>query len=86
LAKAILMAMLLPVAFFQRRRYPKFARYLLMLCMLGVLSSCGAGRTIPTTGTTGGGGTPTPPGTSTLIISGSAAGLTRSVSLTLTVQ
>ena len=42
-----------------------------MLCALGVLSSCGASRTIPTTGTTGGGGggTPTPPGTSTLTVS-----------------
>ena len=86
LAKAILLAMLLPVAFFQRRRYPKFVRLLVMLCALGVLSSCGASRTIPTTGTTGGGGTPTPPGTSTLTISASAAGLMHSVSLTLIVQ
>ena len=83
---AILLAMLLPVAFFQRRRYPRFARVLVMLCALGVLGSCGANRTIPTTGTTGSGGTPTPPGTSTLTISASAAGLTRSVSLTLIVQ
>jgi hypothetical protein len=86
LAKAVLLAMLLPVAFFQRRRYPKFTRFLLLLCTLGVLSSCGASRAIPTTGTTGSGGTPTPPGTSTLTISASAAGLTHSVSLTLTVQ
>ncbi len=84
--KAVLLALLLPVAFFQRRRYPRFARFLLMLCALGVLSSCGASRTIPVTGTTGSGGTPTPPGTSTLTINGSAAGLTRSVSLTLIVQ
>jgi hypothetical protein len=85
-AKAILLALLLPLAFFQRRRYPRFARLLVMLCALGVLSSCGASRAIPATGTTGGGGTPTPPGTSTLTISASAAGLTRSVSLTLIVQ
>jgi Abnormal spindle-like microcephaly-assoc'd, ASPM-SPD-2-Hydin len=86
LAKAVLLAMLLPVVFFQRRRYPRFTRFLVLLCTLGVLSSCGASRAIPTTGTTGGGGTPTPPGTSTLTVSGSAAGLTRSVSLTLSVQ
>jgi hypothetical protein len=86
LAKAVLLAMLLPVAFMQRRRYPRFARLILLLSTLGVLSSCGASRAIPTTGTTGGGGTPTPPGTSTLTITASAAGLTRAVSLTLTVQ
>ena len=86
LAEAVMLAMLLPVAFFQRRRYPRFARLLVMLCAVGVLSSCGASRTIPTTGTTGGGGTPTPPGTSTLTVSASAAGLTHSVSLTLIVQ
>jgi hypothetical protein len=86
LAKAVLLAMLLPVVFFQRRRYPRFTRLLVMLCALGALSSCGASRAIPTTGTTGGGGTPTPPGISTITISASAAGLTHSVSLTLTVQ
>ncbi len=85
-AKAVLLALLLPIAFFQRRRYPRIAHFLIMLCALGVLSGCGASRTIPVTGTTGGGGTPTPPGTSTLTISASAAGLTRTVSLTLTVQ
>ena len=86
LAKAVLLAMLLPVVFFQRRRYPRFTRLLVMLCALGALSSCGASRAIPTTGTTGGGGTPTPPGISTITISAWAAGLTHSVSLTLTVQ
>jgi hypothetical protein len=85
-AKAVLLAMLLPIAFFQRRRYPRFARLLVTFCALGVLSSCGASRTIPTTGTTGGGGSPTPPGTSTLTISASSAGLTHSVSLTVVVQ
>ncbi|HSY36253.1 MAG TPA: choice-of-anchor D domain-containing protein [Acidobacteriaceae bacterium] len=85
-AKALLLALLLPVAFFQRRRYPRLARLLLMICALGTLSSCGASRAIPTTGTTGGGGTSTPPGTSTLTVNASAAGLTRSVSLTVIVQ
>ncbi|HEY0225307.1 MAG TPA: choice-of-anchor D domain-containing protein, partial [Mycobacterium sp.] len=86
-AKAVLLALLLPIAFFQRRRNPWIAHFLVMLCALGVLSGCGASRTIPVTGTTGGGGgTPTAPGTSTLTISASAAGLTRSVSLTVIVQ
>ncbi len=85
-ARMILLALLLPIAFFQRRRYPRFARLVVLLCTLGVLSSCGASRAIPATGGTGGGGTPTPPGTSTLTVSGSAAGLTHSVNLTLVVQ
>jgi len=85
-AKAFLLALLLPIAFFQRRRYPRFARLIVMLCALGVLSSCGDSRAIPTTGTTGGGGTPTPPGTSTLTISASTAGLTHSISLIAVVQ
>jgi Abnormal spindle-like microcephaly-assoc'd, ASPM-SPD-2-Hydin len=84
--KAFLLALLLPIAFFQRRRYPRFARSLIMICALGVLSSCGDSRAIPTTGTTGGGGTPTPPGTSTLTISATAAGLTHSINLTAIVQ
>jgi hypothetical protein len=86
-AKAILLALLLPFAFWQRRRTPRLARVLVMICALGVLSSCGSSRTIPATGTGGGGGgSSTPAGTSTLTITGSAAGLTRSVNLTVVVQ
>ena len=86
-ARALLLALLLPVAFFHRRRYPRLAGLLILVCALGVLNGCGTGRTIPATGTTtGGGGTPTPTGTSTLTVSASAAGLTRSVNLTLVVQ
>jgi hypothetical protein len=84
--KAVVLALLLPFAFFQRRRYPRFARVVVMFCALGVLSSCGDSRAIPTTGTTGSGGTPTPPGTSTLTISASAAGLTHATSLVVIVQ
>jgi len=85
--KAFLLALLLPVAFLQRRRYPGVARLVVLLCALGVLSSCGASRTIPATGTGGGGGgTPTSAGTSTLTVSASAGGLTHSVSLQLIVQ
>jgi hypothetical protein len=85
-ARVLLLALLLPVAFFHRRRYPRLARLLVLICALGVLSSCGTGRAIPDTGTTGGSGTPTPGGTSTLTVSASAAGLTHSVALTLVVQ
>jgi hypothetical protein len=84
--KAILLALLLPIAIFQRKRYPRLTRLLMLLCAMGVLSSCGASRAIPNSGTGGGAGTATPPGTSTLTVSGTAAGLTHSVSLTLVVQ
>jgi len=86
-AKAILLALLLPFAFWQRRRTPRLARLLIMICAFSVLTSCGSSRAIPGTGTGGGGGgSSTPTGTSTLTITGSAAGLTRSVTLTLVVQ
>jgi hypothetical protein len=85
-AKAVLLALLLPVAFWQRRRYPRLARLLVMVCAAGMLNGCGSSRAIPSTGTGGGGGSATPPGTSTLTVSASAAGLTRSVSLTVVVQ
>ena len=84
-AKTILMALLLPVAFLQRRRYPRLSRLLVLICAFGMLSGCGASRVIPTTGT-GGGGTPTPAGTYTLTVSASSAGLTHSVNLTAIVQ
>jgi hypothetical protein len=87
IAKTALLAFLLPLAFWERRRYPRLARLLVILCAFGVLSGCGASRAIPAAGGAGGGGgTPTPPGTSTLTISGSSAGLTHSVSLTVIVQ
>jgi len=85
-SKAALLALLLPFAIWQRRRFPWLARLLILTCVFGGLSGCGASRTIPASGTGGGGGTPTPTGTSTLTISASAAGLTHSVSLTLVVQ
>jgi hypothetical protein len=84
-AEALLFALLLPVAFFNRRRYPRLIRLVVFICVLGALNGCGASRAIPTTGTTGG-GTPTPAGTYTLTVSASSAGLTHSVNLTLVVQ
>lgn len=86
-AKAVLLALLLPLAFWQRRRTPRLPRLLVMLCAFGMLGACGSSRAIPATGTGGGGGgSATPSGTSTLTITASAAGLTRSVSLTVVVQ
>lgn len=67
----------------RKRRLPG----LLLLCVLAV-SGCSASRMIPSSGsgasTTG--GTTTPPGTYNVVVTGTSAGLSRSVSLTLTVQ
>jgi hypothetical protein len=57
------------------------------ICGVMVLGGCGASRLIPLTDTSGGGSTtPTPSGTYNLTVSGTSAGLTRSVGLTLVVQ
>jgi hypothetical protein len=79
--------LVLPAAFAGRRR--KLTRVLLpmlLLCTVVSLSGCGTGRTIPGQGNGPGSGSPTPSGTYTLTVSGSAAGITHSVNLTLTVQ
>ena len=58
-----------------------------MLCGVFAVAGCGASRTIPGTGSGGGStGNPTPSGTYNLVVSGTSAGLTRSVGLTLIVQ
>ncbi len=54
-----------------------------LVVMLG-LSGCGLSRYIP--GDSTGPSTPTPPGTYNLLVTGSAAGLTHTVGLTLIVQ
>ena len=63
---------------------------LLLLVTAGGLAGCGATRVIPLSGTGGGGGggssLPTSSGTYHLTVSGSTAGVTHSVSLTLIVQ
>jgi len=58
------------------------------LAALTFLAGCGAAREIPGSGGGGGGSSSstTPPGTYNLTVSASAAGITRSVSLTLVVQ
>jgi len=76
---------LLPFGLFGlgRRRWRRVA----MVCCLLAAAGCGASRLIPLTSAGGGGSaTPTPSGTYNLVVSGSGAGLVRSVGLTLLVQ
>jgi hypothetical protein len=86
------LATLLPLLLIPKRRgrLPQLLCALL-LCTLLSASGCGAGREIPLSGnptSTGspGSGTATPAGTYTVVASASSAGLTRSLTLTLTVQ
>jgi hypothetical protein len=82
----IVFALLLPLALFtSRRRAPRLVLMLMFACSLSVLSGCGAGRTIPTPGSTGT-TAPTPSGTYALTVSATSAGITHSVDLTLVVE
>jgi hypothetical protein len=78
----------LPLACFARKR--RVAQLLLPLVLLAVLTclaGCGASREIPGSGDEGGGSSSTTPsGTYNLTVSASAAGLTRSVNVTLVVR
>ncbi|MEO6803000.1 MAG: choice-of-anchor D domain-containing protein, partial [Granulicella sp.] len=71
-------------------RRSAFARLLglIVLCGLFAASGCGSSRLIPgsTSTTTGLPVTPTPSGTSTIVVSASSAGLVRTVDLNLIVQ
>jgi hypothetical protein len=79
----VLLALLLPVAWiFGRRR--RLGRLFVLLLAAVSLSACATSRYIPSDSTST--STPTPPGTYNLIVTGSAAGLTHSVGLTLIVQ
>jgi hypothetical protein len=77
-------ALVLPVGLLGFRR----RRRLAISAMFGVivLSGCMASRVIPLTSAGGGTGSPTPSGTYNLMVSGTGAGLTRSVGLTLVVK
>jgi hypothetical protein len=78
------LALLLPIGFFLRRK--RVAGVLMMVAILS-LDGCGAGRQIPAGGLGGPSTpTPTPSGTYTLNVSASSAGITRNVGLTLVVQ
>lgn len=88
---AVLAAMILPVAWVaRRRRLPRLLIAVLMLVALTCASGCGSARLIPDsgngTGGTGSSSAVTPSGTYHLTVSASAAGLTHSVDLTLTVR
>jgi hypothetical protein len=88
---AAVWAMLAPLCLLRlaRRRTPRVACALLLGLGLAGASGCGTARTIPAaTGGSGGGGSvvTTPPGSYTLLVAGTSAGLARSVSLHLTVQ
>ena len=71
----------------RRRRWRRLGGVALLACLIGA-TGCGASRLIPVTNNSsiGSGGNPTPAGTYNLVVSGTSAGLTRSVGLTLVVQ
>ncbi len=81
-------ALLLPAGLFtiRRRRLASTA----LLCVLLVAAGCGGGRLIPSNGGPGSGGGSTngvtAPGTYNIVVTGSSAGLSHTVSLTLVVQ
>jgi hypothetical protein len=83
-------ALLLPVGliFLRRRVRLRAAMTMVLVCGVVGLGGCAASRLIPgTTGSSGGsGGGATPKGTYNVTVSGTSAGLTRSVGLTLVVQ
>jgi hypothetical protein len=81
----IALGLLLPLALVMRRRFSRLALLLVLAGTLGILSGCGANRIIPSSGGTGT-TTTTPPGTYTLVVSASSAGLTHKVNVALVVQ
>ena len=87
---AYLTYLALPLACLARkRRRAQLLLPLVALAVLTCLAGCGAAREIPGSGSGGGGGgssSPTPSGTYNFTVGASAAGLTRSVNLTLVVQ
>lgn len=84
---AVLALIALPLASAARRR--RLPRLLLAaiaaVALVGVMG-CGAARLIPDQGGVGGSSTPTPSGSYNLTVTGSAAGITHTVNLTLIVQ
>jgi hypothetical protein len=86
--RTIFFALVLPLALClrSRRRRTHLASLVMLLTLLTTLTGCGADRVIPASTITPVNTNPTPAGTYTLTVSGSAAGLTHSVTLTLVVQ
>lgn len=80
-------ALLLPLGWAARRRRALPVRLLAVALVLASLSGCGVARTLPGNGSqTPVTSTVTPPGSYTLNVAASSAGLVRAVSLTLVVQ
>ncbi len=85
---ALWLAFALPLLLVRRRRFASVLTSLIATALvLGGLTACGTPRTIPGASTT----SPvapvvTPSGTTTLVVTGTSAGLARAVSLTLVVQ
>ena len=82
---SVFLALLVPIGLLRARSRIR----LTAICCLLLLSGCGGDRLIPAASTGGGGssaGPVTPSGTYPIVVSGSSAGLVRTVNLTLTVQ
>jgi hypothetical protein len=85
--RGVWLALLLPLGCAHARR-GRLWGICALACLLA-LGGCGTARLIPPSSVataTGAGGPSTPSGTDTLVVAATSAGLTRSVSLTLTVQ
>lgn len=87
----VLAVFALPLAWvLRRRRMPRLLLAAVVMVALTsgltLLTGCGSERLIPNQGGPGGSSNPTPTGTYNLTVSASAAGLTRSVNLTLVVH
>ena len=77
----VVVAMMVPVMFLRRKRIA----FVVMLLAVGAMSGCGAGREIPLSGGTSV-SYPTPSGTYDITVTGTAAGVSHSVGLTLVVE
>jgi hypothetical protein len=78
------LAGLLPVWLLGRKRLRRLGGVAILCCVVALVG-CGASRLIPMS-SGGGAASPTPSGTYNLVVSGTSAGLMRSVGLTLIVQ
>jgi hypothetical protein len=82
------LAMLLPLGLLGLRRRALRLSAIALLCCALLAAGCSVTRMVPASSASGGGtsATPTPSGSYNIVVSGSSAGLTRSVNLTLIVQ
>lgn len=87
---ALWLAVLLPLGLLAlgRRRLPRLTGFAILCCLL-LPTGCGAGRQLPSSGSTGGPPAQvlvTPSGTYPIVVSATSAGLTRTIHLTLIVK